>query len=149
MKTVNRKYYSKKTGTWITKTYQYESKKYRFSKAITKTGKIGKTFERRLIEAYAKTPGEAADILRYAKVKTVEGYKNWSDERILASFYHDRISGMFANAGYTVKEAAKMINVDPDYILDKNNWDGDELTLPNGSKYMFKFNYDGAIWEKL
>lgn len=150
--------------TWVTKTGQIKSKVYDYSKQyenveykprkktirtryiITKTGKINKTAMRELL---ANNPQEMEDIERRIRLEQDLGKKGVSVQRFMASYNHDRIMGMFANAGVSIEEAAIQANTTVDALLEKNNWNNDVFTAPNGKTYRFVFNYNDAVFEEI
>lgn len=157
IKTVSRTYKTKKG--LVTKTYTYNTKQLRVRKKYTigSTGRVSKASMRRIVERSMANPDETKHISEgQVRAKVAEylgrGMTSVSEQRIEASILHNRIEGMFANAGYTVEEAASEAGVTVEQLLDPNLWSGDIFSAPgtNGGKakdWRFVFRYHGSVWE--
>lgn len=146
------------------KTYSYDAAKYRkqadkteysYSKkgakvrqkyVITKGGKVNKAAIKRLAK---RGLGSQYEVETQAKSFLARGYLKVSEQRFEASMLHNRIEGMFANCGMTVEEAAAQVGATVDQLYDESLWDGEVFNNPDGSVWMFTFNYDGSVWSQL
>ena len=156
-KIVKRTWKNKK-GEIKTKVYDY-SEKYknieyktrnrstRTRYIITKTGKLNKSAQRDLL---AKHSDIADDLSRKIQLNISLDHKGISVDRLLASFYHDRIKGMFANAGISIEDAAIEAKTSTEALLKKENWNNNIFENPDdGKSYEFTFNYTGAVFEEI
>lgn len=156
-KTVVRTYKTKKG--MVTKTYTYSTKQLRVRKkyTINSTGKVNKASIKRIVERSMTSPDETKHISEgQVRAKIAEyqgrGMASVSEQRIEASILHNRIEGMFANAGYTVEEAASEAGVTVEQLLDPTLWTGDIFSAPGskggkGKDWRFVFRYHGSVWE--
>ena len=55
---------------------------------------------------------------------------------------------MFANAGYSVSEAANEFGLTEEELLNPENWEGSIYT-EGGVQYSFAFTYTGALFTRL
>lgn len=145
-KTVVRTYLSKKTGKTVTKTYTYKKSQLRSRKTyiINSKGRINKAALDRLIN---KGVGTKFELETSLKVQLAQGKVSVSEQRFEASILHNRVEGMFANAGISIDAAASEIGTTEEALYDLNNWNDGVFTDPTtGKSYEFDFNYEGSVW---
>lgn len=58
------------------------------------------------------------------------------------------IERLFANAGYSIEEAAKEYGIDELALRDAGNWAGETFNY-GGVSYAFNFNYTGALFTRV
>lgn len=147
-KTVTRRY-TTKSGKTVVKTYVYNKKQLtggRKKYVVSSKGKINKAAIDRLVK---KGVGTRFEIEVNVKSQLAQGHTAISEERLEASLTHNRIEGMFANAGVSVESAAAEIGVSVKDLYDQSNWQDGVFTAPDGNEYMFEFNYTGSVWHKV
>lgn len=148
-KTVKRTYTSKRTGKTITKIYTYSKTQLRSRKTyvINSKGKINKSAIKRLVD---KGVGTEMEIRAKIHEQLGLGKTSISEARLEASILHNRIEGMFANAGMNPELAAAEIGSDLDALYDSANWAGDKFTDPaSGRVWQFEFSYTGSVWSEV
>lgn len=154
--------YKTKSGKLVTKTYTYGGDKYKYKHKSTKgkvlvnsRGVINKKNIEKLKEEIMNDPN-LTNAEKRAALKDIDVYvftRHQNKQKLTTTGFagieaNDDITRMFANAGYTVEDAADLIGVDPDELLDEDNWvDGDFIY--NGHTYRFNFNYTGDIWTEI
>lgn len=149
VKVVKRRYYSKKQAKWVTKEYTYKASQLRSRKTyiINSKGKVNQSALKRLVD---RGVGTKFEIETNIQSQLAQGKVSISEERLEASITHNRIEGMFANAGMSVDTAAKEINTSVDALYDKSNWNDGVFTDPKtGKSYKFEFNYEGNVFEEI
>ena len=141
MKKVTRKYYSKRLGKTITKTYSYNNYKYthkstRGKVLVNAKGQVNKKNVDEL-KQIIKDSDEYTAAEKRAALADVDAYVNArhkSKKKLTTtglaglrvsddeSFYEYeggwKYAKMFANAGYTPEEAAAQIGVEAEYLLN-------------------------------
>ena len=149
VKTVTRKYFSKKLGRLVVKTYQYDysNRKTRDKNLlVTKSGKI---YEDR-IEKFVKNMSttDANEVRRLARKAKVDG-KRFTTRTALSQLENDQKVKMLINAGYTFDEGLEELGVTDIEYLDEKNWDGSVFKNPKtGVSLRFVFNYnEGSVWQ--
>lgn len=140
--------YKTKNGM-VTKTYEYNPKKLKSRKkyVINSKGGVSKAAIKRLVEK-----GVGTEIQIKAKIAERLGLGNVSvsEERLEASILHNRIEGMFANAGVSMDYAADEVGATIEQLYDQGNWSDGVFTNPDtGVSYEFRFNYSGSVWEEI
>lgn len=156
MKTVKRKYYSKKLGKMVERTYTYEKKyitrgKRRGGRNLNLVDKNGKVHKDRLKEylSHIEDPADRIKVTEevynrsfHKRKLTIRGMTS----KLTASKKDDR-EYLFINAGYnTIEEAADEIGVSVDELLSDKNWKGSTFTRKDGQIFVFTFNYYGSVW---
>ena len=151
LKTVVRKYYSKKLNKTITKTYTYKASKYAKGVRSTKRSEIlitksGKVHKEKLDEFLS---GLSFTLQNEAK-KYIAKYKG---ERITTRRLQSLLSGdqrekMLINAGFTLEEGLKELGVTEEQYFNDKNWDGSIFTNPNNKRrFEYRFNYnEDSVW---
>lgn len=155
MKTIIRKYWSKKKGDWVTKIYTYEGKSRRGKVLVSKSGQVNKKnveeYKQQIENSNVYTEAEKrmlkADLNNLIRQRsknkqkmTTTGFEGYEAET--------KIERFFVNAGYSVEEAAEILGVSEEEIYDKRNWQGNVLTV-SGQSYEIKFNYTGSLFQPL
>lgn len=91
---------------------------------------------------------EAVELLNQnIDMNRISGH-NLKVSEYLSSLSSGNIERMFANAGYSLREAADEIGVSEMDLLSEENWSGNKLTI-NGKSWEFKFQYDDSVWAVL
>ena len=158
IKTVKRTYWSATEGAWVTKVYQYETKKVDgriTTKGTKKTaGRLlivgkGGVYESRLQELLSTTadPAVKSDIM--AKVKEAERKgKKLSTRSLLSKVAESKIEKFFINAGYTEEDIMEEYGLTRDVLFDPANWNGSVFSF-GGLKYKLRFQarYIGSVLE--
>ena len=157
-KTIIRKYYSKRQGRMITKTYTYSvGKSSRGKTIIGKNGKITKQgfknyknwlkqYKQELIDNGA-SPSVVRDAMEAAKDEirdraikhqklTTTGLEGHLEHRNSG----DKIRMYFTNFGTDVETEAELSGLDVNDILNENNWSNGILTI-DGVAYIFEQTY--------
>lgn len=168
MKRVVRRYYSKKLGEYVEKTYEYkEYKNVRTPKLFdVKSGhyvlreKEWNEFINKIKLDTSMTGAEKItikndlervknDILRgKSNYKTQKGRLRRIDESsMLARVSENKTERMALNMGYSTQELADMIGVTEEDILNRKNWEGDTFSL-GGNIWIFTFKYNGLPFVK-
>lgn len=168
MKRVVRRYYSKKLGEYVEKTYEYkEYKNVRTPKLFdVKSGhyvlreKEWNEFINKIKLDTSMTGAEKItikndlervknDILRgKSNYKTQKGRLRRIDESsMLARVSENKTERMALNMGYSTQELADMIGVTEEDILNRKNWEWDTFSL-GGNTWIFTFKYNGLPFVK-
>ena len=152
LKTVTRKWYSKKLGQYVTKTYTYDVSKYvkkRAGKSLLLVGKNGKLYKERIKE-FKEQFDEYDKAIIDAQIDYYQSHgKKISERTMVSKLTENRYAKMFINAGYTLEEAASELDVEEAELFNPDNWDNDTFKNPKTGKTMtFKFNYYGSVWTK-
>ena len=148
MKTVVRRYFSKKKGVWVEKTYTY-TKDYEQRKVIvTKTGKITKKGQQRIDEMLDNmTFTQRNEAESYIK-QAVKQKKRLTDTGLTSKIAKNRREKMLINMGSSLQEALQNLDgaTELDYF-NEANWNGDIFTNPEtGKQFRFQFDYNGDGW---
>lgn len=169
MKNVTRRYYSKKLGSYVTKTYSY-NKQYKYKHKSTRgrviTDKMGRVHQKNL-DAYLESVRKEArtrglndrEILSLEhRIKALVKQKHDSRTRITTNGLtsklirkgkdDSKIKKFLANAGYSPEDMAYELKVDEEEILNPNNWNNDMFTF-NGRIWQFNFTYTGNFFVEL
>lgn len=169
MKTVKRRYYSKKLGEYVEKTYEYkEYKKVRTSKLFDVKGghyvlreKEWNEFINKIKLDTSMTGAEKITVkndLERVKNDILKGKSNYrtlrgrlrriDESSMLARISEDKTQRMALNMGYSTQELADMIGVEEEDILNRKNWEGDTFSL-DGNTWLFTFKYNGLPFVKM
>lgn len=154
-RTVTRKYYQKKTGLWITKTYTYA---HPSTKGLTLVNKRGKVNTKN-VERLKKTIQDNDSFKEEYKRKLLKDLEatiaqRAKDKHKLTStgFFgkqeSDSIARFFINAGYSAEEFADEYDLDVEDVLNEENWSSGDLLL-GGRIFRFNWTYTGNFVEVL
>ena len=158
IKTVKRTYWSATEGDWVTKVYQYETKKID-GRVTTKGSKktagklliVGKNgiYEDRLdaLLETAEDPAVRSDIMSKVKEAERKG-KRLSTRSLLSKVAESKIEKFFINAGYTEEDIMEEYGLTREVLFDPANWEGSVFSY-GGLKYRLKFQarYTGSVLE--
>lgn len=152
-KTVTRKYYSKKEGKYVTKTYTYSHKSTKGKVLVSKTGKV-KTKNVEAMRAAIKGNPAYTDAEKRAALNDLEilvKIRSKNKERLTTTGFtgwrqDNETDRFFANAGYSVEEFAAELGIDPDEVRDRDNWVDGKFKLGD-KEVSFNFTYTGNFWE--
>ena len=154
LRTITRKYFSKKLGKQVTKTYQYDISKYSSRRTKTKellVTKAGKVHEDRLKEFIKNmSPTEQNEVKRLVINAKSKG-KRLTTRSVISQLQDDQRIKMLINAGYTVDEGLAELGVSKLEYLNEENWDGSIFRNPRtGVALQFIFNYnEGSVWQEV
>lgn len=163
IKTVKRTYWSESAGGYVTKEYQYETKKVdgRVTTAGSKksVGKLlivgkGGVYESRLKELLdtAEDPAVRSDIMSKVKEAERKG-KRLSTRSLLSKISESRIEKFFINAGYSEADIMTLLDIAPEdweksraILYDEANWENSTF-MWKGVKYKLHFQkrYTGDV----
>lgn len=150
---VKRSYVSKKTGKVVTKSYKYDSKRYKskVNKLTTKKGTLSKKADELLTNEF----GDANQHIKDYVVDTINQYQ--AEKKVItlgqikAMASGNRVSIFLANFQLSIDDIAKQIklqgeDVSEQWLLDQSHWkfyqdDDADITLPSGKLAYFVFNY--------
>lgn len=154
-RTIIRKYWSKKKGEYITKTYTYEGKSRKGKVLVSKSGQVNK----KNVKAYKEQIdnndnfNQAEKRMLKADLDNLIKQRSKNKQKMTTTGFEGfeaetRVERFFANAGYSLEEAAEMLNVSEKDLYDERNWQGNILTI-GGQSYEVKFNYTGSLFQAL
>lgn len=154
-RTIVRKYWSKKKRDYVTKIYKYEGKSRRGKVLVSKSGKVNK----KNVEAYRQqiensdVYSEAEKRMLKADLNNLIRQRSKNGQKMTTTGFEGyeaetRVDRFFANAGYSVEEAAEMLGVSQEELYDEKNWQRNVLTV-GGQSYEVKFNYTGSLFQPL
>lgn len=145
-------------GTVVSRTYSYDKGKSRRGRVLVNAkGKVNyknvKEYKDKIQASDSLNEAEKRTLIAdlEARIKERKRNKKKLTTTGFAGAQHDaedRISRLFANAGYSVSEAAEEYDLDESKLLDTRNWSGDTYT-EDGVSYEFKFTYTGALFKKI
>ena len=147
--------WTRRDGTKVTKTYEYGvGKSRRGITLISKSGKLNKkNFDKFKAEiqnsteySLAEKRALLADLNAVVKNR-LKNQKKLTSTGFMGEIAADKIERMFANAGYSLEEAARELEVSEAELLDTSNWSGEEFTSKKG-KFKFRFDYTGNMFER-
>ena len=158
--------YKDKFGNIKIYEYEYDASKYKYGKTGSTRGKVlvnskgvVNTKNVAKYKAQIMSSSELTDVQKDTLVNTVDSWvfdrkrrktklTTTGFEGIIAD---DSRTRMFANAGWSIDDAADELGISVADLLDEDNWTKDEFTFEDsaGKKITkkFKFNYRGNIWE--
>lgn len=142
---ITRTYYSKKLGTYVTKTYNYNYKKKRGGHSQTLVSKSGVPYKDRinkLLDSISDpaTKADAKAVIRQA----IRDNERLTERSLASKIAVDKFEKMLINAGYSIASFEAETGISFSDFSDKSNWSGDTFTL-GGQSYVYKFNYEGNI----
>lgn len=154
MKHTVKRTWTRADGTKVTKTYTYEGKSRKGKVLVNAKGQINyknvKAFKKEIQDSSATTAEKRtllADLdsrlrerKRNKKKLTTTGFAGLQQD--------EKIERMFANAGYSLSEAASEFGLTEAELLDPKNWNNDTYT-EKGVQYAFTFSYTGALFNKI
>lgn len=154
MKRTVRRTWIRSDGTIVTRTYTYEGKSRKGKVLVNSKGQINyknvKAFKQEIKDSSASIAEKRtllADLdsrlrerKRNKKKLTTTGFAGLQQD--------EKIERLFANAGYSVSEAAAEFELTEAELLDPKNWEGDIYT-ENGVQYAFTFTYTGSLFNKI
>ena len=161
-RTVKRKWFNKKTGKYVTRTYKYNGsgKSTRSKTLVTKSGIINK----KNVENYIKeiknnsTYSESEKRTLISDLNALVEQRHKDKKKLTVSGFlgkqqEDKISRFFVNAGYSVEEAAEEMEISKEDLLNEENWKDDTFTLRDDNnevigQWIFEFTYTGNFWRK-
>lgn len=151
---VKRSYVSKKTGKVVTKSYKYDSKRYKskVNKLTTKKGTLSKKADELLTNEF----GDANQHIKDYVVDTINQYQ--AEKKVItlgqikAMASGNRLAIFLANFQLSVEEIVKEIqelkeDVSEQWLLDQSHWtfyphqNDADITLPSTKHAHFEFNY--------
>lgn len=146
-KTIKRTYFSKKLNRYVTKEYTYSS----IGKGGTVVYKSGKINYNLLKKQYPDTKSyeTALDIVDLYRSKSIT--KRLTLKSLQTRLLENNIEKLLANFSLTPEEAATQLSIlaeeeiDVSYVLDGNNWVGDEFISPSGKHILLEYDYKGGI----
>lgn len=149
-KVVKRTWFSKKLNKYVTKSYTYDVNRYikrRSGKSLLLVGKNGRVYKDR-INNFKQQFDESDRAIIDAQIDYYQSHGIKISERTLMSkLTENRYAKMFINAGYTLEEAAKELDVQEAELFDEKNWENNKFKNPRTGKEMsFTFNYYGSVW---
>lgn len=155
IRTIRRKYFSKKLGKEVIKTYKYDYSKYvrnsgykKRGKGLLLVGKKGRIYEDRL-KALKASYEDITDIATIDKeiAYAIKHEEKITDKYLRSRLAKDKYMKMFINAGYTLEQAASELGVVEEELFNESNWEGGTFTSPrNDKKFTFQFTYYGSVW---
>lgn len=156
-KTVVRKYYSKKLGQVVTKTYVYDAAtKARYAhkstterafkkRVVSSTGRIYKAGTD-IMKQYNSVSDQAyiQDIIR--RYRTQGKLSKLTVGRLTYELTREKIISALDNTGYSFEEIADQIGTDVDDLINPVNWSGSIYTDPKtGKQYQYQWTYTGTV----
>lgn len=141
------------------KIYTYDASKYRYKHKSTrgltlvgKGGKVNKKNIQKFKDSIDANKNYSAVEKRYLKANldALVSQKHADREKMTTSGFlghlaKNKISKMFANAGYSTADVAMEYNISEAELLDENNWLGNTFTNSSGLVFTFQFTYQGDI----
>lgn len=148
-KTVTRRYWSKKKGEYVTKTYEY-------GKNLTFVDKQGRV-KRKNIENYLNTfkdkYGVITDMDSYQRAKRfIENKVNDKEavtlRTVTSTLERNRRIKMLINTGFTKEEGLANLGVTEEEFVNEANWESGGIFINprTGVKLQYQWNYEGDIW---
>ena len=153
-RTVVRKWYSKRQGRWVTKTYHYTHKSKKGLTLVDKRGRTLKKNVERFKQSILDNPNynEAEKRMLIADLNATIKQRKLDARKLTTSGFmgkqeSDATTRFLANAGYSVDEFADELGVDIDDVLDQDNWHDGILTIGDRS-FRFNWTYTGQFYEE-
>ena len=145
----------KADGTVVTREYTYNVGKSRRGKVLVNArGVINKknvdAFKQEIRDSSISTAEKRTLLADLdANIRQRKGEKKKLTTTGFAGLQQEeRIDRLFANAGYSVAEAAEEFGFSEEELLNPDNWRGDTFTQ-NGVQYAFAFTYTGALFSRV
>ena len=142
-------------GTVVTKEYTYDKGKSRRGKVLVNArgvinkknvedfrqeiqdSDIGVAEKRTLL---ADLDARLRERKRNKKKLTTTGFMGLQQE--------EKVERLFANAGYSISEAAEAFGLNEEQLRNPANWSGDIYTQ-GATQYEFNFTYTGALFSRI
>ena len=150
--------YVTKSGQIVTKTYEYNSKRYSHTRGgtlIYKSGKINENKIREMEEAIKFERGEIGVAEFRSELRSFKKHQfktmRLTVTSMLARMAATKIESTIRNFGYTPDELAIELGakyneeIPVEYLLNDANWQGNFFITPSGNKVEFEFDYHGGV----
>ena len=154
-KVVTRTWFSKKKGTYVTKTYEYEHKSKKSLTLVDNRGRVMKKnvnkFKESIMNNTDFTSCQKIMLLADVDVEVAvwkENKTNLTVSGFLGMQEQNSISRFLTNAGWSVEEFANAIGVDEEEVLDESNWN-DGLFYVGDRTFKFNWTYTGNFYEEI
>ena len=152
-KKVIRTYFNKKLNKYVTKTYEYNAKKYaktkRTGRDLLLVGEHGKKYQDRIDKLLNKIQNPATKFQVQAKINAFANNKEKLTERsLLARVERDKAKRLLVNLGYTVDEFERDYGIKFSDFSDPNNWSGDVVTI-SGISYQLIWDYYNPVLKRI
>lgn len=150
-RSVTRTYFSKKKQEWITKVYNYTHTSRKGKVLVGKNGVVNK----KNVEAFKEQIKNREDLTSqeknwYLNDLDVEVYtrhqmkKKLTTNGFMGMESDDKINRLLSNLGTDPYSLADELGIDPNEILNEENWKGDTFEYA-GTIYGIQFSYTGNI----
>lgn len=145
---------SGKIYTYDASKYKYKHKSTRGFTLVGKNGRIDKNNIQKFKDSIDSNPAYTAAEKRYLKadLDAMVAQKHASGQKLtttgfLGHLETNKISKMFANAGYSTADVAKEYGLNEADLLDARNWSGNQFkNVSTGVILTFNFTYQGDIF---
>lgn len=147
-----------KSGQVVTKTYEYNSRRYSHTRGgtlIYKSGKINEKKIQEMEEALRFERGDVGVSEFRAELRTFKKHQfktmRLTVTSMLARMAATKIESTIRNFGYTPEELAVELGgkyneeITIDYLLNDANWQGKFFITPSGNRVEFEFDYHGGV----
>lgn len=154
MKHTVKRTWTRADGTKVTKTYSYEGKSRKGKVLVDAKGNIRYKNVNAFKEEIKKSSASVAEkrtLLADLDSRLRERHRN--KKKLTTTGFaglqqDERVERLFANAGYSLSEAASTFGLKETELLNPKNWSGDVYT-EDGNQYAFNFTYTGALFNKI